>query len=224
MIGKTISHYKILEKLGEGGMGVVYKAEDTKLKREVALKFLPTNALQGPAEKERFTREAQAAAKLHHTNIVAAHAEGEDNGVCYYAKWIVEVADVFDAGRPCCSERKNKVRFVHPISSLWRGNRRWRTYSRTAVPRRRSRLRPARCEWTFRPRAWGSIDRARDGMPNRRYPYQTLAVDGNTASRSYLNFLIGTARGARGMILPFRLTEHRANSTSYVLGPMAQFE
>ncbi len=62
MIGKSILHYEITEKLGEGGMGVVYKAEDTKLKREVALKFLPANLLQGKAEKDRFTREAQAAA------------------------------------------------------------------------------------------------------------------------------------------------------------------
>src|SRR5262249_61543575 len=109
---RQVGDYRIIREVGRGGMGVVYEAEQVSLGRHVALKVLPRQAFQDGATLERFRREARAAAKLHHTNIVPIFEVGQEGGVSYYAMQFIP-----GQGLDVVIKELNRLRRPHPVGA-----------------------------------------------------------------------------------------------------------
>ncbi len=120
MVGQTISLYKILEKIGQGGMGEVYRAEDTSLKREVAIKVLPEQFTKDPQRLARFEREARLLASLNHPNIATIHGLAESDGVRFLV--LSNAADSMSTSILVKASDREQTTFPGPqrFSSMWR--------------------------------------------------------------------------------------------------------
>jgi len=119
VIGQTISHYKVTEKLGEGGMGEVYLAEDTSLKRKVALKFLPDYLQQDEVAQKRFLREAQSAAALDHPYICHINEVGEADGKSFIAMEYVKGQTLQDKLREGPVLIEEAIQISKKLPTLW---------------------------------------------------------------------------------------------------------